>query len=142
MNIFTKNIKKNKKRIYDFLWTDKKIIHKRHLAQLSIWKGGLDILDIDTEINFLKAKCTQKLNSTNAFWKDLILYRSNLILNSNQGLVLFRQTQILRSTRHKNLRKHNNEDFIYSCLMLGFVSPITNFLRPRIWKRFLNCPSY
>ena len=36
----------------------------------------------------------------------------SLILNSNQGLALFRQTQILRSTTHKNLQKQVNEDFI------------------------------
>ena len=40
-----------------------------------------------------------------------MLYRLNLILNYNQGLALFRLNQILRSTRHKNLQNHNNEDF-------------------------------
>ena len=32
-----------------------------------------------------------------------MLYRLNLILNSNQGLALFRQNQILRSIQNKNL---------------------------------------
>ena len=65
-------------------------------------------------------------------WKDLILYRLNLILNSNQGLALLRQTQILRSTRHKKLQKQNNEIFSYSCLKLGYISPTTNALPPHI----------
>ena len=39
----------------------------------------------------------------------------NLILNSNH-LLLFRQRQIFRSTRHKNLQKQINEDFLYSLL--------------------------
>ena len=39
-----------------------------------------------------------------------MLYRLNLKLNSNQGLALARQKQILRSTRHKNLSNQNNQD--------------------------------
>ena len=47
----------------------------KHLFQLSTWKGGIGILDIDTQLNFLKTKWIQKLlNPTNAFWKDLMLY--------------------------------------------------------------------
>ena len=77
----------------------------RHIAQLFIWKGRLGILNIDTQQNSLKIKWIQRLlNPTNAVWKDLILYRLNLILNSNQSLALLRQTQILRSTRHRNLK--------------------------------------
>ena len=45
-----------------------------------------------------------------------MLYRLNLILNSNQGLALFRQKQILRSNRHKNLQKQNNEDLFIQLL--------------------------
>ena len=62
-------------------------------------------------------------------WKDLIMYRSDLILNSNQGLALFRQTQILRSTRHKNLKNQNNEDFFIQLL--------------KTWLHFTNnkCPT-
>ena len=77
----------------------------RHIAQLPIWKGRLGILNIDTQQNSLKIKWIQRLlNPTNAVWKDLILHRLNLILDSNQGLALFRQTQILRSTRHRKLK--------------------------------------
>ena len=35
----------------------------------------LDILDIDTQLNFLKIKWIQRfLTPTNALWKDLMLY--------------------------------------------------------------------
>ena len=69
----------------------------RSLVQLSTWNSGITILDIDTQLNSLKIKWIQRLlNPANAFWKDLKLYWLNLILDSNQGLVLFRQTQIHR----------------------------------------------
>ena len=87
------NWKKNKK----FPLELQKMRLPRHLIQLSTWKGRIGILDIDIQLNSLKTKWIQKLlNPTNALWKDLMLYWSNLILNSNQVLVLFRQTQILR----------------------------------------------
>ena len=83
----------------------KKIPHPRYLAQLSIWRGGVGALDIDTHLKYLKIKWIQKLlNPTNASWKDLILYRLKLILNSNQGLALFRQKQFFISNRHKNVQ--------------------------------------
>ena len=44
-------------------------------------------------------------------WNDLMLYRLNLISNSNQGPALYRQKQIVRSNRHENLKKQNNKDF-------------------------------
>ena len=55
----------------------------------------------------------------------------NIYLITAKDLALFRQTQIRRSTRHKNLQKQDNEDLLYSCLMLGYISPTTNFLSPR-----------
>ena len=108
-----KNIKKQiETMIYDFLWEKKKILLPRHLTQFPIWKGGLGILDIDTQLNALKIKWTQILLSSNdAIWKHLMLYRLNLKLKLNQGLALFRQNQILRSTRHRNLQNNNNEKF-------------------------------
>ena len=67
--------------------------------------------------NYLKITWIQRwLNLTNALWKNLKLYQLNLILNSNQGLALFRQKQMLRSNRHKNLQKQNNEDFFVQLL--------------------------
>lgn len=47
--------------------------------------------------------------NTMKLMKRFILYRLNLILISHQGLALFGQVQILRSSRHKNLLKSNNE---------------------------------
>ena len=47
----------------------------RHLIQLFTWKGGLDILDVDTQLSSLKTKWIQRpLNPANALWKDLMLY--------------------------------------------------------------------
>ena len=45
-----------------------------------------------------------------------MLYRLKLILNSYQGLAIFRQKQILKSTRPKNLQKQNNEEFFIQLL--------------------------
>ena len=66
--IIPKYIKNEIERIYDFLWNRKKKMQpSRHLAQLSIWKGGIGILDIDIQLNFLRIKWIQKLlNPTNA----------------------------------------------------------------------------
>ena len=45
----------------------------RQQIQLCNWKGGLGILDIDTQLNsILKTKLIQGLlNPTHVFWKDL-----------------------------------------------------------------------
>ena len=59
-----------------------------------------------------------------------------------QGLALFRQTQILRYTRHKNLQKQSNEDFLHTCLILAYILPTTNLLSSSIKKKFLNGPSF
>ena len=56
------------------------------------------------------------------------------ILNSKQGLALFRQTPICRSTKITTY-KNNNEDFLRSCLMFGCISP--NFLTECASKKFL-----
>ena len=127
--IFTKYIlplsfkyvfKQIEKMIHDFLWEEKKIRPPRHLVQLLIWRGGLGVLDIDTQLNAFRIKWIQRLLCSNdALWKDLVLYRLNLNLKFNQGLSLFRQNQILRSTRHSNLEKDNSEDFLYKFLMPG-----------------------
>ena len=104
-----KYIKKEiEKQIYNFLQNNKQNQTSQTL------RHSLDTLNIDTQLNSLKIKLIQKLlNRTNAHWKDLILYWLNieLILNSNQGLALFRQKQILRYNWHRNLQKQNNEDF-------------------------------
>ena len=95
------------KRIYDFLWNRKKMQPPGRLAQLSIWTSGLGILDIKTQLNSLKIKWIQRLlNPTNALQKNLMMYQLNLILNYNQGLALFKQRWILRSTLVKNIYKN------------------------------------
>ena len=78
------------KRIYNLIWEEKKIRPPRHLAQLSIWRCGLGILGIDTQLNSLNIKWIQRLlNPANILWKDLMLYQVNLIFNSNHGLAFF-----------------------------------------------------
>ena len=42
----------------------------------------------------------------------------NLKNNSNQALFLFRQKQILRSSRHKNLQNQKNEAFLENITQL------------------------
>ena len=65
-----KYIKKEiEERIYNFFWNDKKNQTSQTL------RYSLDILDIDTQLNFLKIKWIQRLlTPTNALWKDLMLY--------------------------------------------------------------------
>ena len=45
-----------------------------------------------------------------------MLYQLNFFVDSNQGLALFRQNQIFRSTGHNYLQKQNNEDFFIRLL--------------------------
>ena len=52
---------------------------------------SLGTLDKGKHLNCIKIKWIQRLlNPTNVLWKDLMLYQLKLILNSDQGLVLFR----------------------------------------------------
>ena len=79
------------KKNMQFPLDQKKILLPRHFAQLSIWTIGLGISDIETKLKSLEIKWTQRLsNSTNALWKNLMLYQLNLILTYNQGLAVFR----------------------------------------------------
>ena len=57
-----------------------------------------------------------------------MLYRWNLILNSNEDLARFRQKQILRHNRNKNLQKQNNEDL--------FIQLLNSILDGRLAVRF------
>ena len=113
-NIYYSKIyqKGNWKKQYKISSGTNKIWPPRHLAQLSVWKIGLCILDVDTQLNSLELKwICRLLNPTNALWKGLMRCQFNLKLNSNQGLFLFIQKQRLRSSRQINLEKQNNEDF-------------------------------
>ena len=52
-----------------------KVEIEKTIAQLSIWKCGLGILNIDTQLNSLELKWIERLlNDTNALWKALILH--------------------------------------------------------------------
>lgn len=105
-----------------------------HLAQVSIWKVGLGILDIDIQLNSSKIKWIQSLlNPTNSLWKDITVYQLNLILYSTQGLALFRQTH--KSLGLPDIKTYKNktiEMFLYSCLILGYISPTIILLHPFI----------
>ena len=71
-----------------------------------------------------------------------MLYRLNLILNSNQGLALFRQNQILRSIRHKNLQNHNNEDFFLQILNAWLSFTNNKFPIPKSIEEILDQPLF
>ena len=121
----------------------KKIQSPWHLAQLSIWKGRIGFLDIDTKLNSLKIKWIQRLlNTTNALSKDLMLYPLNLILDSNQGLALFRQKQIFRSNRHRNLQKQNNENFFIQLLNAWLHFTNNNFPTPTSIEEIIDQPIF
>ena len=71
-----------------------------------------------------------------------MLYRLNLILNSNQGLALFRQNQILCSIRHKNLQNHNNEDLFLQSLNPWLSFTNNNFPTPKSIEEILDQPLF
>ena len=83
-------------------------------------EGGLGILDIDTySTKLFKHKMDSKVIES----YQCSLERSHTVsieLNSNQGLVLFRQKQMRRSTRHINSQKQNNDDFFIQLLNAWF----------------------
>ena len=66
----------------------------RHLAKLSIWRGGLSIFDKDPQLNYIIRMHLKVIKS-----QQCSVERSHvvlkLILNSDQGLALFGQKQIL-----------------------------------------------
>ena len=106
---FTKNILKKQYKIT--LEQKRNMIFQAPYSafHLEVWARYLNIV---TQLNSLKLKWIQRLlNSTNALWKSLILYELKLKLNSNEGLALFKQKQIIKSTRNKNLQSQNNENF-------------------------------
>ena len=64
-----------------------------------------------------------------------MLHQLNLIFNYNQGLALFRQKLILRSTSQKHLQKQNNENFFIQLVnpWLHFIN--NNFHAPTCVKK-------
>ena len=97
----------------------------RHLAKLSIWRDGLGIFDIDTQLNYIIKMHLKVIKS-----QQCSVERSHvvlkLILNSDQGLALFKQTQILTGLLvTKNLQK--SEDFFIQLLYAWLHLTNNNF---------------
>ena len=70
-----------------------------------------------------------------------MLYRLKLILNSDQGLALFRQKQIFRSTSPKNLQKQN-EDFFVQLLYAWLYINNNDFPAPTSIEEILDQPIF
>ena len=62
------------------------------------------------------------------------------MLNSNQGLALFRQKEILRYNSHKNLQKQNNEDFFIQLLNVWLHFTNNKFPAPMSIEEILHQP--
>ena len=76
------------------------------------------------------------LNPTNALWKDLILYRLKLILNSDQDLVLFRRKQILTGLLVTKMYKNKTmKIFFYSITLYLATFNQQQLLCPHIYRR-------
>ena len=102
-----------------------KIQPPRHLAKLSIWRCGLGIFDIDPQLNYIIRMHLKVIKS-----QQCSVERSHvvlkLILNSDQGLALFKQTQILTGLLvTKNLQK--SEDFFIQLLYAWLHLTNNNF---------------
>ena len=80
-----------------------KIQPPRHLAKISIWKGGLGIFDIGKQLNYIM-RMHLKVIKAQQCSEERSLVILKLILNSDQDLALFRQKQILTGLLvYKNL---------------------------------------
>ena len=91
-----------------------KIQPPRHLAKRSIWRGGLGIFDIDPQLNYI-IRMHLKVTKSQQCSVERSHVVLKLILNSDQGLALFKQTQILTGLLvTKNLQK--SEDFFIQLL--------------------------
>ena len=121
--------KENWKKNIQFPLEQEEIQTARYLAQLSLWRVRLGILDIDIQLNYIKIKWIQRLlNPTNAIWKDLMLYWLKLILNSEQDLALFRQKQILKVLLVTKIYKNRKmKTLLINYSMFGYIQPITTF---------------
>ena len=111
-----------------------KIQPPRHLVQLSSWMGGLCILDKKAQLNYVKIKWIQRLlKPTSALWKDLMLYWLKLILNSDPGLALFRQKQILAGLLVTKIYKNKIMKIsFFNYSMLGYIWQLPC---PHIYRR-------
>ena len=102
-----------------------KIQPPRHLAKLSIWRGRLGIFDIDKQLNYIIRMHLKVIKS-----QQCSVERSHvvlkLILNSDHGLALLKQKQILTGLLlTKNLQK--SEDFFIQLLYAWLHLTNNNF---------------
>ena len=70
-----------------------KIQPPRHLGKLSIWRGGLGIFDVDPQLNCIIRMHLKVIKTQQYYVERSVVLK--LILNSDQGISLFRQKQIL-----------------------------------------------
>ena len=70
-----------------------KIQPPRHLGKFSIWRGGLGIFDVDPKLNCIIRMHLRVIKSQQYYVERSVVLK--LILNSDQGVSLFRQKQIL-----------------------------------------------
>ena len=76
---------------------------KNTTSQTRLARGGLRIFHIDTQLNYIKIKWIRSC------WSHVVL---KLILNSDQGLALFRQKQILTGLPATKIYESNEDFFI------------------------------
>ena len=101
--------------------------------------SGIGILDIETQLNSLKIKLIQKLlNSTNALWKNLMLYQLNLILNYIQGLALFDKNSSLGLLVTNIYKNRTMKISLFNYSMVAYILPVAISLPPRLLKESLD----
>ena len=97
----------------------------RHLAKLSIWMGRLGIFDIDKQLNYIIIMHLKVIKS-----QQRSVERSHvvlkLILNSDQGLALFRQKQIVTGLLVTKIY-NKSEDFFIQLLYAWLHLTNNNF---------------
>ena len=118
----------------------KKIQLPRHIAKLSIWRGRLGIFDIDKQLNYIIRMHLKVIKS-----QQCSVERSHvvlkLILNSDHGLALLKQKQILTGLIvTKKLQK--SEDFFIQLLYAWLHLTNNNFPAFISIKKFLTNPYF
>ena len=90
----------------------------------------------------MKREWIQSLpNPTNALWKNLMLHRLILILNSDQDLALSWQKQILTGLLVKKIYKNRAMKIsLFNYSVLGYISSITTSVPP--FYRRNSCPTH
>ena len=99
------------------------------------------MLDINTPLTSLKTKWIQRLlNTTNALWKYLMLYRLNLLLNSNQDLARFKKNKFSALIDTKICTIRIMKISLFSYLVLYFSN--NNIPAPTSTEEFLDQPIF